>query len=93
MSMAKALDLDGDEILSKIHVGRAYNSHQQMLMVEKVSELAKERPIKMLAVDSLTGAFRAEYIGRGTLADRQGKINAHMTESVSYTHLTLPTKA
>ena len=62
--MSKALELDPDEVLSKIHVGRAYNSHQQMLMVEKVSELAKERPIRMLAVDSLTGAFRAEYIGR-----------------------------
>ena len=52
ISMSKALDLDPDEVLSKIHVGRAYNSHQQMLMVEKVSEIAKERPIKMLAVDS-----------------------------------------
>ena len=79
ISMAKALELDPDEVLSKIHVGRAYNSHQQMLMVEKVKEIAKEKPIKMLAVDSLTGAFRAEYIGRGTLADRQGKINAHMS--------------
>ena len=79
ISMAKALELDPDEVLSKIHVGRAYNSHQQMLMVEKVKEIAKERPIKMLAVDSLTGAFRAEYIGRGTLAERQGKINAHMS--------------
>ena len=44
ISMSKALDLDPDEVLSKIHVGRAYNSHQQMLMVEKVSEIAKERP-------------------------------------------------
>jgi len=79
ISMAKALELDPDEVLSKIHVGRAYNSHQQMLMVEKVKEIAKERPIKVLAVDSLTGAFRAEYIGRGTLAERQGKINAHMS--------------
>ena len=79
ISMAKALDLDPDEVLSKIHVGRAYNSHQQMLMVKKVKEIAKEKPIKMLAVDSLTGAFRAEYIGRGTLAERQGKINAHMS--------------
>ena len=84
ISMSKALDLDPDEVLSKIHVGRAYNSHQQMLMVKKVTKLAKERPIKMLAVDSLTGAFRAEYIGRGTLADRQGKINAHMTELASF---------
>ena len=79
ISMAKALELDPDEVLSKIHVGRAYNSHQQMLMVKKVKEIAKEKPIKMLAVDSLTGAFRAEYIGRGTLAERQGKINAHMS--------------
>ena len=79
ISMAKALELDPDEVLSKIHVGRAYNSHQQRLMVEKVKEIAKERPIKVLAVDSLTGAFRAEYIGRGTLAERQGKINAHMS--------------
>ena len=39
ISMAKALDLDPDEVLSKIHVGRAYNSHQQMLMVEKVNEM------------------------------------------------------
>ena len=84
ISMSKALDLDPDEVLSKIHVGRAYNSHQQMLMVKKVTKLAKERPIKVLAVDSLTGAFRAEYIGRGTLADRQGKINAHMTELASF---------
>ena len=79
ISMAKALELDPDEVLSKIHVGRAYNSHQQMLMVKKVKEIAKEKPIKMLAVDSLTGAFRAEYIGRGTLAEGQGKINAHMS--------------
>ena len=79
ISMAKALELDPDEVLSKIHVGRAYNSHQQMLMVKKVKEIAKEKPIKMLAVDSLTGAFRAEYIGRGTLAARQGKITAHMS--------------
>lgn len=79
ISMAKALELDPDEVLSKIYVGRAYNSHQQMLMVKKVKEIAKEKPIKMLAVDSLTGAFRAEYIGRGTLAERQGKINAHMS--------------
>jgi DNA repair protein RadA len=78
ISMAKALDLDPDEALARIHVGRAYNSHQQMLMVDKVKQLAEERPIRLLAVDSLTGAFRSEYIGRGALAERQGKISSHM---------------
>ena len=78
ISMAKALDLDPEETLARIHVGRAYNSHQQMLMVDKVKQLAEERPIRLLAVDSLTGAFRSEYIGRGVLAERQGKIGSHM---------------
>ena len=32
----------------------------------------------MLVVDSLISHFRAEYIGRGTLADRQQKLNQHI---------------
>ncbi len=31
-----------------------------------------------MVVDSLTAHFRAEFVGRGTLADRQQKINKHM---------------
>ena len=60
ISMAKALELDPDEVLSKIHVGRAYNSHQQMLMVKKVKEIAKEKPIKMLARKGNNSEFRLE---------------------------------
>jgi len=29
-------------------------------------------------VDSLTAHFRAEFVGRGTLAERQQKLNKHM---------------
>ena len=29
-------------------------------------------------IDSLTAHFRAEYVGRGTLAERQQKLNKHM---------------
>ena len=32
----------------------------------------------MIVVDSLTSHFRAEFIGRGTLAERQQKLNRHM---------------
>ncbi len=76
--MAEAYDLDTDEILSKIHVARAYNSSHQMLLAEKVNELSKEFPTRLLIVDSLTSHFRAEFIGRGALADRQQKLNKHM---------------
>ena len=34
--------------------------------------------VVLLIVDSLTAHFRAEYTGRGTLADRQQKLNKHM---------------
>ena len=76
--MAEAYELDADKILEKIHVARAYNSSHQMLLVEKVKELSREVPARLLVVDSLTAHFRAEYIGRGALADRQQKLNKHM---------------
>lgn len=76
--MAKAAKLDPDEVLKNIQVARAYNSDHQMLLAEKAAEIAREKNIKVLVVDSLTAHFRAEYTGRGTLADRQQKLNRHM---------------
>ncbi|HDD60882.1 MAG: DNA repair and recombination protein RadA [Thermoplasmata archaeon] len=78
IQMAEGWDLDPMEVLKKIHVARAFNSHHQMLLVDKAGELAKERPIKVLVVDSLTAHFRAEYVGRGALAERQQKLNRHL---------------
>ena len=51
-----------------------------MLLVEKVEDLVKKQGlnVKLLVVDSLTAHFRAEFIGRGTLAERQQKLNKHM---------------
>lgn len=77
--MAKALNLDTEQTLKNIKVARAYNSDHQMLLAEKVEELLREdKDIRMVVVDSLTALFRAEYVGRGTLATRQQKINKHM---------------
>jgi len=50
-----------------------------MLLAEKVEDLIKEgNKVKIVIVDSLTAHFRAEFVGRGTLADRQQKLNKHM---------------
>jgi DNA repair protein RadA len=76
--MAEALELDPKKVLDKIHVARAYNSHHQMLLLDKAEELAKKRPIRLIVCDSLTAHFRAEYVGRGTLAERQQKLNKFM---------------
>jgi DNA repair protein RadA len=53
-----------------------------MLLAEKVSDLVTKQNlnVKVVIVDSLTAHFRAEFIGRGTLAERQQKLNKHMHE-------------
>ena len=54
-----------------------------MLLVEKAQELAHDNNVKLLIVDSLTAHFRAEYVGRGALAERQQNLNKHMHQSPS----------
>lgn len=78
MSMARGAGLDENEALKKIFVSRAYNSDHQILLVEKAEELITANNIKLIIVDSLTSNFRADYLGRGTLADRQQKLNKHL---------------
>ncbi|MEM2839322.1 MAG: DNA repair and recombination protein RadA [Thermoplasmata archaeon] len=84
IQMAEAADLDPDGVLKKIHVARAFNSHHQMLLIEKANELTREYPIRLLVVDSLTAHFRAEYIGRGALAERQQALNKHMHDLMRF---------
>lgn len=84
VQMAEALELDPAEVLKKIRVARAFNSHHQMLLVDKAMELAKEKNIRLLIVDSLTAHFRAEYVGRGALAERQQLLNKHMHNLIRF---------
>jgi DNA repair protein RadA len=49
-----------------------------MLLAEKSVEIIPDKNIRLVIVDSLTAHFRAEYTGRGTLANRQQKLNRHM---------------
>jgi DNA repair protein RadA len=79
IQFAEGKGLDGKEVLKNIRVARAYNSDHQMLLAEKVEDLIKGGAnVKLVIVDSLTAHFRAEFVGRGTLAERQQKINKHM---------------
>ena len=80
IQFAKGAGLDPDKVLANIKVARAYNSDHQMLLGEKVQDLISKQNlnVKLVIVDSLTAHFRAEFIGRGTLADRQQKLNKHM---------------
>ena len=78
-----AMEALTEAFLDQIHVAKAFNANHQMLLAEKAEELASEHedtewPVKLLSVDSLTAHFRAEYVGRGELAERQQKLNKHL---------------
>jgi DNA repair protein RadA len=77
--IAEHLGANPEKVLKNIFVARAFNSDHQMLLLEKIGEMIKNgEPIKLLIVDSLTAHFRAEFAGRGQLADRQQKLNRYM---------------
>jgi DNA repair protein RadA len=76
--MAIGVGLDPVEVLRNIYYIRSYNTDQQLLIAEKAEEIVDENNIKLILIDSLTAHFRAEFTGRGMLADRQQKLNRHL---------------
>ena len=76
---AEGVGANPEKVLKNILVARAFNSDHQILLLEKINEMIKNgEPIKLLIVDSLTAHFRAEYSGRGQLADRQQRLNRYL---------------
>lgn len=77
--IALAKGLSPEKTLKNIFVARAFNADHQLLLTEKIIDLIKKgEPIRLVIVDSLMAHFRAEFAGRGMLADRQQKINKHL---------------
>lgn len=87
--IAEKLGANPEKVLKNIFVARAFNSDHQILLLDKISEMIKKKePIKLLIIDSLTAHFRAEYSGRGQLADRQQRLNRyiHQLMKLAETH-------
>ena len=78
VTIAKAHNMDPNKVLDKIIVARAYNSAHQVLILEEAGKTIQEENIKLIVSDSITGLFRAEYLGRGTLATRQQKLGRYI---------------
>ena len=76
---AEGIGANPEKVLKNLLVARAFNSDHQMLLLDRIAELIKDgEPIKLIIVDSLTAHFRAEFSGRGMLADRQQRLNRYM---------------
>ncbi len=77
-SMAMGVNLDSEEVLQSIYVAKIVNTDQQLITAEKADEIVGEEDVRLLVVDTLTGLFRAEYVGRESLAERQQKLGQHL---------------
>ena len=78
IQMAEAKGLDYHQVLKKVIYARAYSSDHQIMLIKDAQKIITEQNIKLVIVDSLISHFRSEYIGRGTLANRQQLLNLHI---------------
>ena len=76
--IAKARGVDPDSVLQRIIVAKAYNSIHQEFIVGEVAGLVEKNNVKLLIVDSAVAHYRAEFLGRATLAERQQRLNRFM---------------
>jgi DNA repair protein RadA len=83
LQMSRSLGLDPDEVFKGIILAEAYTSDHQIFLLENSDKVIKENNVRLIVVDSLTGHFRSEYIGRENLPERQQKLNQHMHKIIS----------
>lgn len=80
IEIGRRFGMSKDEVLDGIIVAQAYTSKHQMALLENADSIIKQENIKLIIVDSSTGQFRAEYIGREMLSGRQQQLNKHLTK-------------
>lgn len=76
--IARARGLDSDAVLDRIIVAKAFNSSHQELIVGELGTQVRNWGIKLVVVDSAVAHYRAEFLGRGTLSERQQRLNRFM---------------
>ncbi|HET8719832.1 MAG TPA: DNA repair and recombination protein RadA [Candidatus Nitrosotenuis sp.] len=88
VSIAKAKGMEPEQVLDNIIVARAYNSAHQTLILEEAGPVIEQHNIKLIIADSAVGLFRSEYLGRGTLSDRQQRLNrfVHLLVRIAETY-------
>ena len=78
VSIANARNLNPYKSLENIIVAKAYNSAHQELILEETGPVIDGNNVKLLIVDSAVAHYRAEFLGRATLSERQQKLNKFM---------------
>src|SRR6266496_2986289 len=73
--IARARGLDHRHVLKSVAVCKVYNSSHLELIVKDLGKYVNEFKAKLVIIDGIISLHRAEFLGRGTLANRQQKLN------------------
>lgn len=78
VSIAQARDFDPNKALENVIVAKAYNSAHQELIIEEAGSVIEDNGVKLIIVDSAVAHYRAEFLGRASLSERQQRLNKFM---------------
>jgi DNA repair protein RadA len=73
--IAASRGLDASSVLRSIAVCKVYNSSHLELIVKDLGKYINDFKARLVIIDSIISLHRAEFAGRGTLADRQQRLN------------------
>ena len=76
--IANARGQDGDAILDGVVVAKAFNSSHQELILAELGAQIRKAGVRLVIIDSAVAHYRAEFLGRGTLSERQQRLNRFM---------------
>ena len=69
--ISKRFELDSDEVLNNIMVGRAFTVDSLNTLLMKAAAAMVEDSYSLLVIDSIMAPFRVDFSGRGELSERQ----------------------
>jgi DNA repair protein RadA len=74
--IARSRDYEQEQVLKSIAVCKVYNSSHLELIIKNLGKYVDDFKAKLVIIDSIISLHRAEFAGRGTLADRQQRLNS-----------------
>lgn len=78
VSICSSRNIEPDHVLDSIIVAKAYNSAHQELIIDEMGQIIDREGVNLIIVDSAVAHYRAEFLGRATLSERQQKLNKLM---------------
>lgn len=85
--IAQYKGLDTTTILDKVRLCKAHNASHLELIVKDIHHQIHNFKSKLVIIDSIIALHRAEFAGRGTLADRQQRLNSILHKLVKISEL------